>query len=639
MNNKRITATILVAAATLGLSACIPEAIQPEPFTIGLLPDTQGGTDSEGQAHVALHPMKQVLDHQLTAGTDMVIALGDLTDHGSTVEWDEWTTLAETYRAQGIEFLPVMGNHELNYAYTTEWIANMRNFIAEDAQHMPGYEWINYYVVRSNVLVIGLAYYNLPIAFQWVKEVIEEHSDKVDHIVVASHDGLIGAKYGQTREQIVEGTKGDDWVFSVQKDIRAFFSEHDVIYVQGHEHQYQRSLISATTSQTTWPSGSTPSGGNYRMGAYTQIMAGNASYKGYEFRYGERELVQMIVSQKNATMSNGSDQFDVNSSLLTFNGERVSYESYYAGHTAINNAAEQDFTADWKLMDQFDRSVNRCETVVYPNSIPEGTRSVMVFQTEYMSDHCLADDGSSARLVGGINDTFNRTDTRSRDMSYTPGFSRAESLMDLTRLAYQWLYQYHEAWTPNLNNLYRAVPDETENAVLIPETTIDLKEHVTLSWLSADGTASDILIISGTQNQTGQYQGDFGEPKYIEADSGLATSQPDGSVKAPVTLPATAIKSWDISKAVSDLYAVELTASNPVNAGNVVLAQKVDGHWVPVTTVECLLDSDWMPMYLSFTPDRPTGCEDQPLTGFNHANNTWWTLLTSDAELALIRRS
>jgi len=296
-----------------------PETSTPvEPFIIGLLPDTQGGSDAQGQAHVAMHPMRAVLAHQANEGVDMVIAVGDLTDKGSSIEWAEWTSVADTYRDQGIEFMPVMGNHEMNYAYNTEWIATMRNYIPDDAVHMPGYEWVNYYVVRDNVLVIGLAYYNLPLAISWIKDVVADTADRVDHIVVASHDGLIGAKYGQTREQIVEGTKGDDWVFSVQKDIREFFSEHDVIYVQGHEHQYQRSLVSATTMQTTLPASSTPSGGNYQIGAYTQIMAGNASYKGYEFRYGERELVQAIVAQKNATFieGNGSDHFDVNSALL-----------------------------------------------------------------------------------------------------------------------------------------------------------------------------------------------------------------------------------------------------------------------------------------------------------------------------------
>ncbi|MEQ8751286.1 MAG: metallophosphoesterase, partial [Amphiplicatus sp.] len=249
----------------------------PTPFTIGLLPDTQGGSDAMGQAHVAMHPMDEVLKHQAEKGVDMVLALGDLTDNGSDIEFAEWVSVAEKYAAEGIEFLPIMGNHETSYAYTQNWIANMKNFIPEDAVHMPGYEWVNYYVIRENVLIIGLAYYNLLISFEWIKATVNELEGEVDHIVVASHDGLIGAKYGQTLEQIVDGTKDDDWVFYKQEAIRKFFAAHDVIYVQGHEHQYQRSLVSAKPMLQTLPSSSTPTGGNYRMDVYTQIMSGNAS--------------------------------------------------------------------------------------------------------------------------------------------------------------------------------------------------------------------------------------------------------------------------------------------------------------------------------------------------------------------------
>lgn len=609
-----------------------------QPFTVGLLPDTQGGSDATGQAHVALHPLREVLKHQSAAGADMVIALGDLTDKGSAVEWQEWTSVAKTYRDQGMEFLPVMGNHEMNYSYTHAWVETMRDYIPEDAVHMPGYEWINYYVVRENVLIIGLAYYNLPIAIDWIEETLEKTAGQVDHVVVASHDGLIGAKYGLTREQIVEGTKDDDWVYGVADQIRALFSQHDVIYVQGHEHQYQRSLIAKDTTQTTFPSGSTPSAGNYRMNAYTQIMAGNASYKGYEFRYGERELVQMIIAQKNATKGGGSTHFDVNSGLLNFDNDRVNYQGYFAEHTATSNNSDQAFSADWQLHDQFTRTGNRCETVVYPNSIPDGTRSVMVFQPDYITDICLAEDGSVARLAGGVNNTFNRTDTRGRDMEYMPGFSRAETLTDLTRLAYQWMYQVHESWTPNLNGEQRIIPNTVDNVLDIPETTIDLKEHVTLSWTPATAdTLSDILIVSGTQNQTGVYQGDYGETKDISTDTGLPGSTTDASsAKAPVVLPATATRSWNISDAVADAYAVEFKGAENLTAVNAQLASLKANQWQALTTGNCVTSGRWLESYLQTPPVRAAECANQPLVGYDADDNTWWTVLNRDAEVALI---
>ncbi|WP_229748126.1 metallophosphoesterase family protein [Lacimicrobium alkaliphilum] len=608
-----------------------------------MLPDTQGGTDAQGQAHVAMHPMREVLKHQAAAEVDLVIALGDLTDHGSTLEFSEWTSIASQYQDQGIEFLPVMGNHEHSFAYAVEWIDTMKQYIPEDAVHMPGSEWVNYYIVRDNVLIFGLAYYNLPLAFQWIKDTVSSMEEEIEHIVVASHDGLIGAKYGQTREQIVDGTKDDGWVYDVQPEIRKFFSDHDVIYVQGHEHQYQRSLVTAKTTLQTLPSSATPTGGNYRMGAYTQIMAGNASYKGYEFRYGERELVQMIVSQKNATYSegNGSDHFDVNSSILTFNGPRIDYQSYYAEHRAKSNAPEFAFDAQWHLMDKFSRSLNRCETMVYPNSVLDETRPVLVFQNQYMSNDCYADDGSFARLAGGINNTFNRTDSRTRDMGFTPGISRAESLNDLMRLAYQWLYIPHERWNPNLNSPLRVVPDYENDELLIPETTIDLKEHVTLSWLqSTEQTQTDILIVSGTQNQTGIYQGAYGGRKDIQQDNGLPMSQTDGNAKAPVQLPQAATQSWDISDAQADSYAIQFTGPEALEPQDLILASRsAEGDWQALTPEECIVEMGWTDDLLSAPPARPDGCGDTPLVGLDTTyGNRWWVVLNRDAELALISR-
>jgi len=86
---------------------------------------------------------------------------------------------------------------------------------------------------------------------------------------------------------------------------------------------YQRSVIKAPVGieATSWKQDDR----NYRLPQYTQIMSGNASYKGYEFRYGERELVQAIVQQKMNTMKNGSNAFDANAGLLSFTGQRIDY--------------------------------------------------------------------------------------------------------------------------------------------------------------------------------------------------------------------------------------------------------------------------------------------------------------------------
>jgi len=607
-----------------------------EPVRIGLLPDTQG----DG-ADVSIIPMEAVLDKFKEHGTDIVIAVGDLTNYGTTREFEQWTQTAERFRNEGMEFIPLMGNHERSYSYQVEWIEYMKDYIPEDAVHMSGAQYLNYYVIRENVLIIALKYYHLPIAFRWVKNIVETHRDDIDHIVIASHDGLVGAKYGQTRELIVEGVKGNDLLIDQWDEIRSFFSRHDVIWVQGHEHMYQRSVIKAPIhiDPGTWVNEDR----NYRLPQFTQIIAGNASYKGYEFRYGERELIQAVIQHKMNTMENGSEALDVNASMLEFHNNRVNYESFYTSHTVVNNeeGKRELENPDWRMLDRFSRTTDRCERLVYPNSIPETTRPVMHYDSSYRTNNCFAQDGSKARLLDGVNNTFNRVNSTEQTLSFRPGFSRAESQMDLARLAYQYMFRYHQPWNPNLNGNSRVVPAEDEFRVDIPATTIDMKEHLTLSWLPGlpGETRSDILIVSGTQVQTGMYSGAFGEEKDIEVDSGLERSQPDGSAKKPHTLPEQATKMWDIDSAVSDTYVLQFDGDPSVNTDEVTIGYLSDDEWKPFTQAECFVYEPYQEGYLQkdWSMKRSEACESDPIVGFDSDyGNRWWVILNSDVEVALI---
>lgn len=601
---------------------------------IGLLPDTQGGG-----YNVAIHPMKAVLDKLEARGVDIVIPVGDLTDNGSTHEFEQWVGVASEYRERGIEFLPLMGNHENSFAYTVEWIEFMKDYIPEDAVHMRGTEYVNYYVIRDNVLIVALRYYHLPVAFQWLRSVVDEHRDHVDHIVVASHDGLIGAKYGQTRENIVEGVRGSDRLMEQWDEIRHFLARHDVTWVQGHEHMYQRSVIKAPLGIE--PESWRPADGNYRLPQYTQIIAGNASYKGYEFRYGERELVQSIIQHKMNTMREGSTAYDANASILRFSDQRMDYESWFTEHTVTDNddGAKELANPDWQMLDRFSRTTDRCERLVYANSIPEGTRPVLVLDPYYRSNACRGPDGSRVQLLGGVNNTFNRVDSTAETLTWREGLSRANSQNDLMRLAWQYLFQFHQRWNPNLNGNNRIVPDpDNPGRVLVPATTIDMKEHVTLSWLPAEPqTASSVMVISGTQNQTGTYSSAWGDHKDIRKDSGLSGSQPDGSAKSPVTPPVTASLNWNLATAVSDLYAVAFDAPLGTDPVTVVPGVRIDSRWVPLISRDCLINAAYDPKFIDSRSGVPEHCSGMPLAGRDSENNgQWWLLLNADVEIALL---
>lgn len=58
-----------------------------------------------------------VLNKLHNEGVNIIIPVGDLTNHGTTFEFGQWTQVAEKYRDAGIEFLPLMGNHETSYTY------------------------------------------------------------------------------------------------------------------------------------------------------------------------------------------------------------------------------------------------------------------------------------------------------------------------------------------------------------------------------------------------------------------------------------------------------------------------------------------------------------------------------------------
>lgn len=600
---------------------------------VGLLPDTQGGG-----YNVAIHPMEAVLSKLATEGANIVIPVGDLTDNGSTHEFEQWVGVAAKYRDQGIEFIPLMGNHEDSFSYSVEWVDYMKDFIPRDAVHMSGTEYLNYYVIRGNVMIIALRYYHLPVAFRWLRQAIEQHRDEIEHIVIASHDGLIGAKYGQARETIVEGGRGNNLLHDQWDEIRHFFARHDVIWAQGHEHMYQRSVIKAPVGLE--PESWTVADGNYRLPQYTQIISGNASYKGYEFRYGEREKVQAIVQHKMNTLEHGSTAFDANASLLTFTGSRVDYQSWFTEHTVKHNdeGSKELATPKWFLMDRFSRTTDRCERLVYPNSIPEDTRPVMVFDPQYRTNDCIAPDGSVARIVDGVNNTFNRVDSTAEALTWREGFSRADSQNDLMRLAYQYLFQLHQRWTPNLNGSNRIVADpENPGRVLVPATTIDLKKHLTLSWADAEpGTLSRVLIISGTDNQTGIYSSAFGARKNIETDAGLPGSQPDGSAKAPHNLPAGAGRSWDLQSSVGDRFVVRFDSPPSVsnNPEAILGYREQKSDWQPLGTPECVIHGAYQPRYLDNPPDRHEGCSSQTLLGVDQGH--WWAILDSDIELAFI---
>ncbi|AOS78116.1 MULTISPECIES: metallophosphoesterase family protein [Hydrogenophaga] len=643
-NNPRLRISAIALATSLMLAACgggggdgaanggnpptTPPASQtPATLRIGVLPDTQGSSSG-----VAQHPMKAVLDFHVQQGVKIVLAVGDLVENGTPEEYALWREVADQYKDK-LTILPVMGNHEPK-GTDQDWHDAVESFIPADAEHMPGARNKNYALVRDNVLLINISYGWFERSYEFVEAMVNKHTAKVDHIILQTHNSFAGSRYGLVRENIIDGSisiENDVLFRDVYDKYRKLLAAHDVIYVSGHEHHYSRSLIRDNTERP-----------------FVQIISGNAAYKGYETRFSEHERIQDYLMMK--VQNEGTGFVDVNASVFEVTGPRIDYRSYFITHSVFANTdpLRELATPNWTLMDRFVRTKDRCAKTVYPSSVPSDVQRFGVYDPSYRTSTCVSAGGSRARLLDGVNNTFNRHDSRTRTMSATPGYSFANSNVEMESMMYRYIFQRHQSYSPNLNNSQRArivnvgAPDEE---VEVRGTTIDLKKQVLLNW-QAKGTAtlSDELIISGINGQDGTYIDPYGAVKDIAADTGLPGSYGNGTElgKAPVVLPAHANKGWALADdKVGDSYVVEFMAPTGRNASNSAIARHdtTTKAWVPLASAACVSAMAYQTNYLTAQPaDVNAACGNTTVVGFNANNGAFWARLNRDERLAIVAR-
>lgn len=630
----------LLACATLALAGCggdssssrgggEPPAPQPaSTLRIGLLPDTQGGGNN-----VSMHPMRALLDFYAEQDVDLVLAVGDLSENATIGEYQQWRSVTDDFTDR-MTILPVQGNHDIKGA-DQDWYEYTADLIPADAVHMPGQHGKTYALVRDNVLIIAVSYGQMPFAYEFVRDTVQQHAGSVDHILLMTHNSWVGTRYGLVREKGVDAydiSASDQRFLEVRSDYNRLFAEHDVIYIAGHEHQYSRSVLNPDYN-----------------GPFIELISGNASYKGYDNRFGESEQIQNMVMYK-SNDSGATGSLDVNAAVFEITGDLMAYRAWFDTHTITANedGMKELASPDWKLMDRFTRTAHRCDKVVFPSSIPPGNQLNMTHDKRYRTQHCESPNGDSARLLAGENNIFNRHDTRTRTNSITPGVSTAKSNMELLARYYRFLNIVHESYSPNLNNSQRVrlinVGTEDEE-VEIRETTIDLKKLVSLSWTgkTAD-TLSDVLIVSGIQGQDGTYISARGVPKDITTDTGLTGSRGDGSEngKPPVTLPAGKVNSnWVLEDDErTDDYALEFVLPENLDPASVTLGRydAASESWVPVADDTCVSALPWDDSFLSTPPaDVDPGCASSlsvVTTGTAHL----WAKLDTEGRFALISR-
>lgn len=191
---------------------------QDESFQFIHVTDSQGVTEADyAQWGITLRQA------QLAAPqARFIVHGGDLTDDpAKEQEWKWFYSKADALTA--IPFFPTTGNHELveddasSFAIRFRMPDNGANALSEQT---------TYYMSYQNLLMISL---NTEEAIDeqtvWLQDVLEQHADSYDWIVVSMHRGV----YGASRFK-----KADDWT--------KLFDKYGVdLVLQGHNHSYSRS--------------------------------------------------------------------------------------------------------------------------------------------------------------------------------------------------------------------------------------------------------------------------------------------------------------------------------------------------------------------------------------------------------------
>ena len=94
-----------------------------EPWKFGVMSDTQWPTSPDGKNpnSVAVNVINHLNEEFIQHGVKFVVAVGDVTDNGSTLALDTRATFAQALYNAGIGFYPLRGNHESNQAGAKEF--------------------------------------------------------------------------------------------------------------------------------------------------------------------------------------------------------------------------------------------------------------------------------------------------------------------------------------------------------------------------------------------------------------------------------------------------------------------------------------------------------------------------------------
>lgn len=262
---------------------------QEESFQFIHVTDSQGVTEADYTQWGITLRQAQLAAPQAR----FIVHGGDLTDDpAKEQEWKWFYSKAEALTS--VPFFPTTGNHELvdddasSYAIRFRMPDNGASALSEQT---------TYYMSYQNLLLISMnTEETIDEQTIWLQDVLEQHADSYDWIVVSMHRGV----YGASRFK-----KAEDWT--------KLFDEYGVdLVLQGHNHSYSRSypLVKGEAAA-----------GNEQGTVYVTLNAAGSklndkkkekAYQAVAFQNGKQMYAIVDVSSKELTYS----AYDVDGQLL-----------------------------------------------------------------------------------------------------------------------------------------------------------------------------------------------------------------------------------------------------------------------------------------------------------------------------------
>lgn len=338
ISSKRI---VVFSVFLMGIVLFTMSSFAADAWKFGVVPDTQWKPYDEENNSVAIHIIDAVVAELVRQKVDLVLHVGDLTDHSSQAAFDTAARHFKPLEDAGIRFYPIRGNHD---SKTLDAVDQFRKAFPDlpgtpgqpgTCPPLPYIEGLTYAFVHKNVKFImldtfpvddgsdeGIAY--KPGLYQpWIDRELEQDDHR--HAFVAAHKNLIGQSH---KDNIFTSSKNSDKYPRMQNRFFASLQKHGVRYCfSGHDHMYYRSMI-------TSPDG---------LSRVMQIICGSCCHKFYSPKEPYSSRDEPIVQ----------DLGRVSFLVFTVDGENVSAECFSTEPFGVEPASPK-----WGVRDRFGYSLD-----------------------------------------------------------------------------------------------------------------------------------------------------------------------------------------------------------------------------------------------------------------------------------------